>query len=174
MELPGWGCAAPCLCFASHTVEYPMKRGYLGARHRVSPSPREANFERKKSTGTRRVTSSGLCLVLVMRVERILLKSVSGASKFIGALGRMSMKLQSKLGGCMSFKTKLFKKLIEAYCVLLIEEGTCAASQVVPWKGLPSRLTQGKVVSNGVSLPSIAWCLAMASAYWYPQFQRES
>eukprot|EP00983_Pelagomonas_calceolata_P128303 1161498-Pelagomonas_calceolata.AAC.4 len=46
-----------------------------------------------------------------MRVERSLLKSASGANKFIGILERMGMKLQSKPGGCMSVKTKLFKRL---------------------------------------------------------------
>eukprot|EP00983_Pelagomonas_calceolata_P093923 1157830-Pelagomonas_calceolata.AAC.1 len=39
---------------------------------------------------------------LVMRVERSLLKSVSGA------LDRKSMKLQSKLGAFVSVRTKLF------------------------------------------------------------------
>eukprot|EP00983_Pelagomonas_calceolata_P045803 1139880-Pelagomonas_calceolata.AAC.1 len=56
------------------------KRGYLGLRHRVSPSPRET---RKKSMGIRRVTSSSPCLILAVRVERSLLKSASGANKFI-------------------------------------------------------------------------------------------
>eukprot|EP00983_Pelagomonas_calceolata_P065284 1148519-Pelagomonas_calceolata.AAC.8 len=59
--------------------------------------------------GIRRVTCSSLCLILAMRVERILLKSVAGASKFIGVLDRMSMKLRNELRGCMSVKTKLFK-----------------------------------------------------------------
>eukprot|EP00983_Pelagomonas_calceolata_P007329 239393-Pelagomonas_calceolata.AAC.5 len=55
-------------------------------------------------------TSSSPCLILVMRVETSLLKSASGASKFLSVLDRMSMKLQSKLGGCMSVKTKLFER----------------------------------------------------------------
>eukprot|EP00983_Pelagomonas_calceolata_P134319 1162050-Pelagomonas_calceolata.AAC.6 len=59
----------------------------------------------------RKVTSSSLCLMLVMRVERSLLKSASGASKFISVLDGMSMKLQSKPDGCMSFKTKILKRL---------------------------------------------------------------
>eukprot|EP00983_Pelagomonas_calceolata_P061046 1146643-Pelagomonas_calceolata.AAC.3 len=46
-----------------------------------------------------------------MRGERSLLKGASGASKSISVLDRMSMKLQSELGGCMSVKTKLFKGL---------------------------------------------------------------
>eukprot|EP00983_Pelagomonas_calceolata_P003348 109114-Pelagomonas_calceolata.AAC.1 len=46
-----------------------------------------------------------------MRVERSLFKSASGANKFISVLNRMGMKLQSKPGGCMSVKTKLFKRL---------------------------------------------------------------
>eukprot|EP00983_Pelagomonas_calceolata_P007286 237411-Pelagomonas_calceolata.AAC.1 len=44
-----------------------------------------------------------------MKVERSLLKSASGASEFISVQDRMSMKLQSKLGGCMSVKAKLLK-----------------------------------------------------------------
>eukprot|EP00983_Pelagomonas_calceolata_P127736 1161439-Pelagomonas_calceolata.AAC.15 len=46
-----------------------------------------------------------------MRVERSLLKSASGARKFISVLDGMGMKLQSKPGGCMGVKTKLFKRL---------------------------------------------------------------
>eukprot|EP00983_Pelagomonas_calceolata_P054295 1143639-Pelagomonas_calceolata.AAC.1 len=61
--------------------------------------------------GIRRVTGSSPCLILVMRIERSLPQSVSGASKFISVQDRMSMKLQSKLGDCMSVKTKLIKKL---------------------------------------------------------------
>eukprot|EP00983_Pelagomonas_calceolata_P026559 833126-Pelagomonas_calceolata.AAC.14 len=55
--------------------------------------------KRKKSMGISRVTSSSPCLILVMRVYRSLLKSGPGAGKFIGVLGGMGMKLQSKLGG---------------------------------------------------------------------------
>eukprot|EP00983_Pelagomonas_calceolata_P039416 1137176-Pelagomonas_calceolata.AAC.2 len=51
---------------------------------------------KRKKSGIKRVTSSSLSLILAMRVERGLLKSVSGASKFIGVLDRVSMKLQSK------------------------------------------------------------------------------
>eukprot|EP00983_Pelagomonas_calceolata_P074139 1152432-Pelagomonas_calceolata.AAC.1 len=61
--------------------------------------------------GIRRVTSSSPCPILVTRVERSLLKSASGASKFISLLDGIGMKLQSKLGGCMSVKAKLFKRL---------------------------------------------------------------
>eukprot|EP00983_Pelagomonas_calceolata_P100887 1158624-Pelagomonas_calceolata.AAC.7 len=61
--------------------------------------------------GIRRITSSSPCLILVMRVERTLLKSSSGARKFISVLDGMGMKLQSTPGGCMSVKTKLFKRL---------------------------------------------------------------
>eukprot|EP00983_Pelagomonas_calceolata_P047055 1140444-Pelagomonas_calceolata.AAC.1 len=43
--------------------------------------------------------------------ERSLLKSASGANEFISILERMSMKLQSKLDGCMGINTKLFKRL---------------------------------------------------------------
>eukprot|EP00983_Pelagomonas_calceolata_P057271 1144997-Pelagomonas_calceolata.AAC.6 len=64
--------------------------------------------KRNESMGIRRVTSSSPCLILVARVERSLLKSVSGARKFISVLDRMGMKLQSKPGGCMSVKIKLF------------------------------------------------------------------
>eukprot|EP00983_Pelagomonas_calceolata_P022023 691250-Pelagomonas_calceolata.AAC.1 len=64
--------------------------------------------------GIRRVASCSPCLILLMRVERSLLKSLSGASKFVSILDRMSMKLQSKPGGCMSMKTKLFKRLQSA------------------------------------------------------------
>eukprot|EP00983_Pelagomonas_calceolata_P081306 1155519-Pelagomonas_calceolata.AAC.1 len=51
------------------------------------------------------------CLILVTRVENSLLKSASGASKLISILDRMSNKLQSKLGGSVRVKTKLFKGL---------------------------------------------------------------
>eukprot|EP00983_Pelagomonas_calceolata_P119831 1160642-Pelagomonas_calceolata.AAC.11 len=61
--------------------------------------------------GIRRVTSSSPCLIPVMRVEGSLLKSASGAKTFISVLDRMSMKLESKFDGCMSVKTKLFKRL---------------------------------------------------------------
>eukprot|EP00983_Pelagomonas_calceolata_P079897 1154902-Pelagomonas_calceolata.AAC.2 len=54
--------------------------------------------------GIRRFTSSSPCLILVTRVQRSLLKSASGASKFISLLDGMGMKLQSKPGGCMSVK----------------------------------------------------------------------
>ena len=39
-------------------------------------------------------------------VEKVLLKSASGAGKFISIQDRMSMKLPSKLGGLESVKTK--------------------------------------------------------------------
>eukprot|EP00983_Pelagomonas_calceolata_P119706 1160630-Pelagomonas_calceolata.AAC.7 len=69
--------------------------------------------KRKKSMGIRRVTSRIPCLISVMRVEISVLKSATGASKFISVLERLCMKFQSKLGGCMhmSVKTKLFKGL---------------------------------------------------------------
>eukprot|EP00983_Pelagomonas_calceolata_P124465 1161108-Pelagomonas_calceolata.AAC.13 len=46
-----------------------------------------------------------------MRVERSILKRVSGATKLISMLNRLSMKLQSKVGGLMSVKGKLFMGL---------------------------------------------------------------
>eukprot|EP00983_Pelagomonas_calceolata_P049661 1141621-Pelagomonas_calceolata.AAC.1 len=52
--------------------------------------------------GVGRVTCSTSCLILVMRVERSLLKSA------FGVLDQMGMKLQS-LSGFISFKTKLLK-----------------------------------------------------------------
>eukprot|EP00983_Pelagomonas_calceolata_P079567 1154746-Pelagomonas_calceolata.AAC.7 len=57
--------------------------------------------------GIRKVTSSTPCLILVMRVEKSLLKSAPGASKFISVLNRM--KLQSNFVGLMSIKTMLCK-----------------------------------------------------------------
>eukprot|EP00983_Pelagomonas_calceolata_P134696 1162085-Pelagomonas_calceolata.AAC.3 len=63
--------------------------------------------------GIRRVTSSSPCLILVTRVKRSLLKSVSGARKFINVLDRMGMKLQSKPGGCMSVKTMSLQLRLE-------------------------------------------------------------
>eukprot|EP00983_Pelagomonas_calceolata_P026096 819474-Pelagomonas_calceolata.AAC.1 len=64
--------------------------------------------KRNKSKGIRRVTGSNLCLMLVTRVGRSLLKSASES-----VLDGMGMKLQSKpaRGGCMGTKTKLFKRL---------------------------------------------------------------
>eukprot|EP00983_Pelagomonas_calceolata_P014183 452905-Pelagomonas_calceolata.AAC.1 len=61
--------------------------------------------------GIRRVTSSSPCLILVMRVEKSLFRSASGASKFTSILDRMGMKLKIKPGGFMSVKIKLFKRL---------------------------------------------------------------
>eukprot|EP00983_Pelagomonas_calceolata_P052303 1142791-Pelagomonas_calceolata.AAC.2 len=61
--------------------------------------------------GIRRVTNSGPCLTLAMRVKRSLLKSASGASNFTSVSDRMGIKLQSRLGGLMNVKTKLFKRL---------------------------------------------------------------
>eukprot|EP00983_Pelagomonas_calceolata_P040252 1137524-Pelagomonas_calceolata.AAC.1 len=58
----------------------------------------------------RRVTSSSSSLILVMRVEKGLLKSASGANNFISILERVSMKLQSKLDGCMRVKIKFLRK----------------------------------------------------------------
>eukprot|EP00983_Pelagomonas_calceolata_P102717 1158838-Pelagomonas_calceolata.AAC.11 len=77
--------------------------------------------KRRKSMGIRRVTSSSPCLILVTRVEKGLLKSASGASKFISVLDGIGMKLQSKPGGCMSVKAMLFKRLQDiAPAVLLL------------------------------------------------------
>jgi len=67
--------------------------------------------KRKESMGTRRVASSSLCLILVTRAERSVLKSASGANKFMSVLDSMSMKLQSKHCGFMSVKNKLYKVL---------------------------------------------------------------
>eukprot|EP00983_Pelagomonas_calceolata_P111498 1159788-Pelagomonas_calceolata.AAC.1 len=77
------------------------------------PSTNLKRNKRKKSVRIRRVTSSSSFLILVTRVERSLLKSASCASNVISVLTgqRMSMKLQSKVGGCMSVKTKLLKGL---------------------------------------------------------------
>eukprot|EP00983_Pelagomonas_calceolata_P079029 1154495-Pelagomonas_calceolata.AAC.5 len=61
--------------------------------------------------GIERVTSSTPCLIWVMRVERSLLKNASGSSKLTSVQDRMSVKLQNKLGGCMSVKTKPFMRL---------------------------------------------------------------
>jgi len=56
--------------------------------------------------------SSTPCLILMTGVERSLFKRAYGASKFIGVLDKICMKLQSKLGGFMrTVKTKLFKEL---------------------------------------------------------------
>eukprot|EP00983_Pelagomonas_calceolata_P022311 701886-Pelagomonas_calceolata.AAC.1 len=61
-----------------------------------------------KSMGIRMVTSSSPCLILVTRIERSLLKSASGASKFIRVLDRMGMKLQSKPGGHFQSNADLY------------------------------------------------------------------
>eukprot|EP00983_Pelagomonas_calceolata_P073476 1152154-Pelagomonas_calceolata.AAC.4 len=71
-----------------------------------------------KSMGIRRVTSSSPCLILVTKIERSLLKSASGARKFISVLDGMGMK-QSKPGGCSSVKTKLFKPVVKKQCLVL-------------------------------------------------------
>eukprot|EP00983_Pelagomonas_calceolata_P066010 1148826-Pelagomonas_calceolata.AAC.2 len=67
--------------------------------------------KQKKAMGIRRVTSRSPCLILLMRAERSLLESLSGASKFVSILDRISMKLQSKLGGLVSVKPNLYKRL---------------------------------------------------------------
>eukprot|EP00983_Pelagomonas_calceolata_P069570 1150410-Pelagomonas_calceolata.AAC.4 len=51
--------------------------------------------KRKMSVRIRRVTSSSPCLILLMRVERSILDSAPGASKFASLLDRMSMELLS-------------------------------------------------------------------------------
>eukprot|EP00983_Pelagomonas_calceolata_P022706 715003-Pelagomonas_calceolata.AAC.1 len=66
---------------------------------------------KKIAMGIWRVSSSTPCLILVIRVKRSMLKSTSGACKFIGALDRMTMTLQSKLGGFMSVKTEHYGAL---------------------------------------------------------------
>eukprot|EP00983_Pelagomonas_calceolata_P023442 738465-Pelagomonas_calceolata.AAC.1 len=48
-------------------------------------------------------------MILLMRVERSLLESAPGASKFASILDRMSMKLPSWPGDFVIIKTKLFK-----------------------------------------------------------------
>eukprot|EP00983_Pelagomonas_calceolata_P105173 1159101-Pelagomonas_calceolata.AAC.2 len=65
----------------------------------------------QRSMGIRRVTSSIPFLISFIRVERSLLMSMSRASKFLGAMDRMSMELQIKPGGFMSVKSKLSKGL---------------------------------------------------------------
>eukprot|EP00983_Pelagomonas_calceolata_P054819 1143868-Pelagomonas_calceolata.AAC.4 len=72
--------------------------------------------EKKELMGITRFTSSTPCLILVMRVEKSLLESPSGAIEFLGIVGRMGMRLQSKLEGCISIKTKLFKRLQTLKC----------------------------------------------------------
>eukprot|EP00983_Pelagomonas_calceolata_P032438 1017626-Pelagomonas_calceolata.AAC.1 len=52
-------------------------------RAKAPSVPFTKKSKRKKSMGIMRVTSSSPCLILVMRVERSLFKSASGASKFI-------------------------------------------------------------------------------------------
>eukprot|EP00983_Pelagomonas_calceolata_P005902 195334-Pelagomonas_calceolata.AAC.1 len=77
-----------------------FRKRFLGPRHRVSPSPREKeNQWGSLSMGIRGVTSSTPCLTSMVRVERSVLKSAFGANKFISALDRIFMKLQSQLGG---------------------------------------------------------------------------
>eukprot|EP00967_Tisochrysis_lutea_P041553 scaffold49922_cov19-Tisochrysis_lutea.AAC.2 len=61
--------------------------------------------------GIWKVTNCTLCLILVVRVDVNLLQSASGASKFISAVEKTNMKHQSKLGGYMDVKTKVFKWL---------------------------------------------------------------
>eukprot|EP00983_Pelagomonas_calceolata_P070420 1150777-Pelagomonas_calceolata.AAC.6 len=61
----------------------------LGTEELCTSSSRE---QEKKSMGIRRVTSSNPCPTLLMGVKRGLLKSLSGASKFIGVLGRVSVR----------------------------------------------------------------------------------
>eukprot|EP00983_Pelagomonas_calceolata_P068126 1149773-Pelagomonas_calceolata.AAC.1 len=66
---------------------------YLGLRHRAFPPP----SGKEKSVGTRRVMSSTLCLIFVMRTERSLLKSASGANKLFGVLDRMIISFRASL-----------------------------------------------------------------------------
>eukprot|EP00983_Pelagomonas_calceolata_P053754 1143416-Pelagomonas_calceolata.AAC.3 len=96
--------------------------------------------------GTRRVTSSSPCLILAMRGERSLPKSAYGASSFISALDRMSMKLQSKLGGCMGANTKLLKGLQSVREALKDSDIDCGAAawrpQADSWAGLLHSISQ--------------------------------
>eukprot|EP00983_Pelagomonas_calceolata_P117241 1160394-Pelagomonas_calceolata.AAC.5 len=43
-----------------------------------------------------RISSSIQCLIVLVRVDRSFLRSASGASKFLGVPGKMSIKLQNK------------------------------------------------------------------------------
>eukprot|EP00983_Pelagomonas_calceolata_P070596 1150850-Pelagomonas_calceolata.AAC.1 len=61
--------------------------------------------------GIRRVASSAPCLDLVMRSGKILAESESDAGKSTGILEKMSMELQSKLGGFVSVNFKILKGL---------------------------------------------------------------
>eukprot|EP00983_Pelagomonas_calceolata_P026362 827501-Pelagomonas_calceolata.AAC.1 len=61
-----------------------------------------------------RVTSSSACLISVMRGERSLLKSASGANVFISVLDGISMKLQSKLPS-RGYKTENANGDLESY-----------------------------------------------------------
>eukprot|EP00983_Pelagomonas_calceolata_P116645 1160332-Pelagomonas_calceolata.AAC.2 len=72
--------------------------------------------------GIRRVTSSALCLVLVVRVERSLFVCTSGAGKLLGVPDRMSMKLQSKLGELTGATQQCLRAVIAA----LSQEQQCA------------------------------------------------
>eukprot|EP00983_Pelagomonas_calceolata_P076261 1153345-Pelagomonas_calceolata.AAC.10 len=65
--------------------------------------------------GIRKVTSSTLCLTLVLKPG--LLESESGARRLISVLDRMSMKFQIQLGGLQSVKTKLVKGLQSVGCL---------------------------------------------------------
>eukprot|EP00983_Pelagomonas_calceolata_P011072 357053-Pelagomonas_calceolata.AAC.1 len=93
------------------------KHIYVGENTRAETLGILSTNRKRKNMGIRRLISSTPCLIFLARVERSLLKSTSGASKFIGVLDRTSTNLQSKLGGCMSVKTKLVKRLQSVGCI---------------------------------------------------------
>eukprot|EP00983_Pelagomonas_calceolata_P069589 1150426-Pelagomonas_calceolata.AAC.4 len=115
---------APCFCLKKEKDNYAGNENTPQTiKEKRTPRsgapciPFTKRSKRKKSMGIRRVTSSSPCLILGMRVERSLLKNASSANKFISTLDAMGMKLQSKLDGCMSVKTKHFKKFQSVRCV---------------------------------------------------------
>eukprot|EP00983_Pelagomonas_calceolata_P016591 523595-Pelagomonas_calceolata.AAC.1 len=73
------------------------------ARAEAPCNPLTKRSKREKSMGLR-IISTTPCLILC----------ASGANTFFSELDRMCMKLQSKLGGIVSVKTKLFKGLQNA------------------------------------------------------------
>eukprot|EP00983_Pelagomonas_calceolata_P069899 1150553-Pelagomonas_calceolata.AAC.12 len=85
--------------YKERKCEYPPYKALSGW---CTVHPFAKKREERGQWSIRRVPSRMLCLTLVVRGVECLLKSVSGAGKYTGILGRMSMKLQSKHGGSMS------------------------------------------------------------------------
>ena len=80
-------------------------------RSTVSHLHHRKEREKRKSMGVRRMSSSTLIQTTVVEILVRQFKSTPSASKLVGILYRVNMKLKSKLLSPLVIDTKLFKRL---------------------------------------------------------------